>query len=113
MAGYRRHQHGKPDPPCELYRVVCIAAMDREGIDVNLMLPSGWFGAWTMIDDVGLETAVYEAYHRCMADYCSAFPGRLKGVILVCARDVETSIVEINRCAKEPWPLAVFVYAPY
>jgi predicted TIM-barrel fold metal-dependent hydrolase len=113
MAGYKRHQHGKPDPLCERDPAVRIKDMDREGIDVNLMLPSGWFGAWTMIDDVKLETAVYEAYHRWMAHYCLAFPGRLKGVVLACARDVQTSVLEINRCAKEPWPLAVFVYAPY
>jgi predicted TIM-barrel fold metal-dependent hydrolase len=37
----------------------------------------------------------------------------LKGVICVAARDVETSLAEVRRCAQESWPLAVFVYAPY
>jgi len=44
---------------------------------------------------------------------CAAFPSRLKGVILVSARDVSGSLAELHRCAKESWPLAVFVYAPY
>ncbi len=48
-----------------------------------------------------------------MADYCAAFPDRLKGVIVVAARDVKTSLAELQRAAKESWPLAVFVYAPY
>ena len=48
-----------------------------------------------------------------MADYCAAFPDRLKGVIVVAARDVNTSLAELQRAAKESWPLAVFVYAPY
>ena len=54
MAGYKKHQHGKPDPLCERDPAVRIKDMDREGIDVNLMLPSGWFGAWTMIDDISV-----------------------------------------------------------
>lgn len=113
MSGYKRHQHGKPNPLCECDPAARIRDMDIEGIDVNLMLPSGWFGCWTTIKDVRLETAIYEAYHRWMADYCAAFPSRLKGVILAAARDVKTSVAEIERAAKEAWPLAVFVYAPY
>jgi len=113
MSGYKRHQHGKPNPLCERDAAVRIADMDIEGVDVELMLPSGWFGCWTTIDDVALETAVYEAYHRWMADYCAAFSSRLKGVIAIAARNVDTSLAELRRCAKEDWPLAVFVYAPY
>jgi len=113
MSGYKRHQHGKPDPLCERDPAVRLKDMDIEGIDVNLMLPSGWFGAWTTIDDVSLEAAIYQAYHRWMADYCSASPSRLKGVILIQARDIKASLAELHRCAKESWPLAIFVYAPY
>jgi len=113
MSGYKRHQHGKPNPLCERDPAVRIKDMDCEGIDVNLMLPSGWFGCWTTIDDAELESAVYQAYHRWMADYCGAFPRRLKGVIAVAARDIAGSLKELHRAAKEDWPLAVFVYAPY
>jgi predicted TIM-barrel fold metal-dependent hydrolase len=113
MSGYKRHQHGNPNPFSERDPAARIRDMDIEGIDVNLMLPSGWFGCWTTINDVGLETAIYEAYHRWMFDYCAAFPNRLKGVILAAARDVKTSVAEIERAAKETWPLAVFVYAPH
>src|ERR1041384_505523 len=113
MSGYKRHQHGKPNPLCERDPAARIRDMEIEGIDVNLMLPSGWFGCWTTIKDIELETAMYQAYHRWMADYCAPFPGRLKGVILAAARDVRTSVAEIERAANEPWPLAVFVYAPH
>ena len=41
-----------------------IKDMDFEGVDVNLTLPSGWFGTWTAGDDVALEMAMYRAYHR-------------------------------------------------
>ena len=113
MSGYKRHQHGKPNPLCERDPAVRIKDMDVEGVDVNLMLPSGWFGAWTTVEDISIETGMYEAYHRWMADYCSAFPSRLKGVILISVRDIEKSLTELHRCAKESWPLAIFVYAPY
>jgi predicted TIM-barrel fold metal-dependent hydrolase len=113
MSGYKRHQHGKPNPLCERDPAVRIKDMDVEGVDVNLMLPSGWFGAWTTVEDISIETGMYEAYHRWMAGYCSAFPSRLKGVILISVRDIEKSLTELHRCAKESWPLAIFVYAPY
>jgi len=113
MQGYKRHQHGKPNPLCERDPNVRITDMDSEGVDVNLMLPSGWFGTWTTVDDASIETAMYEAYHRWIGDYCAAFPSRLKGVICVAARSVETSLAELHRAAKQSWPLAVFVYAPY
>jgi len=90
-----------------------IKDMDYEGVDVNLTLPSGWFGTWTTSENIALESAMYRAYHRWMKDYCGAFPNRITGVILASSRDVEGSVKEIERCAKEDWPLAVFVYAPF
>src|ERR1700733_12241486 len=42
-----------PDPASR------IADMDHEGVDVNLTLPSGWFGTWTAGEDVALEMAMY------------------------------------------------------
>ena len=89
-----------------------IKDMDYEGVDVNLTLPSGWFGTWTT-DDPALETGMYRAYHRWMEDYCGAFPGRLGGVILASARDVAGSVAEIRRCGKSRWAWAVLPYAPY
>ena len=90
-----------------------IKDMDYEGVDVNLTLPSGWFGTWTTGDDVRFELAMYHAYHRWMNDYCGAFPDRLGGVILACARDVESSVREMRRWGKSRWPWAVMLYAPY
>ncbi len=80
-----------------------IKDMDYEGVDVNLTLPSGWFGTWTAGDDVALEMAMYRAYHRWMADYCGAYPNRLGGVILAGARDIEGALAEIRRWGKSGW----------
>ena len=56
--------------------------MDHEGVDVNLTLPSGWFGTWTAGDDVALEMAMYRGYHRWMADYCGSYATREFGRFL-------------------------------
>ena len=90
-----------------------IADMDYEGVDVNLTLPSGWFGTWTTGDDVAFELAMYRAYHRWMQDYCGAFPDRLGGVILACARDVAASVQEMRSWRQARWAWAVMLYAPY
>jgi predicted TIM-barrel fold metal-dependent hydrolase len=89
-----------------------IADMDFEGVDVNLTLPSGWFGTWTAGDDVALEMAMYRAYHRWMHDYCGAYPARLGGVILAGARDIEVSLGEMRRWGNSAWAWGMMVYAP-
>jgi predicted TIM-barrel fold metal-dependent hydrolase len=86
--------------------------MDLEGVDVNLTLPSSWFGTFSANEDVELEMAMYRAFHRWMAEYCGSYPTRIKGVICVTPRDVEGSLQELEKCAQEEWPLAVHVYTP-
>jgi len=90
-----------------------IKDMDFEGVDVNLTLPSGWFGTWTSDADVALEAGMYRAYHRWMEAYCGQFPDRLGGVILACGRDVKSAVEEIERWGKSRWAWGVLPYAPY
>ena len=85
--------------------------MDLEGVDVNLTLPSGWFGTWTLSEDVTLETGMYRAYHRWMEEYCAAYPDRLGGVILCTARDIDASVAEIEQWGKSRWAWGILVYA--
>jgi predicted TIM-barrel fold metal-dependent hydrolase len=86
--------------------------MDLEGIDVNMILPSGGVPAFCSIDDVALELAVYQAYHRFLADYCAPYPDRLASVVLVTARDAAGSVAEIRRCAEAAWPVGIFPICP-
>ncbi len=114
MAGFTgAHKGNDPSPLVDANPAARIQDMDEEGVDVNLTLPSGWFGTWTLSEDVDVETTMYRAYHRWMADYCGAFPDRITGVILVSARDVDAGLKEMAHWAKSRWPLGVFVYAPY
>ena len=82
--------------------------MDLEGVDVNMFLPSGSAPSFCALDDVKLEQAIYQAYHRYLADYCAPYPDRLTSVILVTARDPAGSLAEIRRCGKDAWPVGIF-----
>jgi len=114
MAGFTgAHGARKPSPLVDYDPGERIKDMDFEGVDVNLTLPSGWFGTWTAGDDVALEMGMYRAYHRWMAEYCGAVPDRLGGVILASSRDVAGSLEEIHRWGKSRWAWGLMVYAPY
>ena len=51
--------------------------MDIEGVDVNMILPSGGVPAFCALDDVALEQAMYQAYHRFLARLLRPLPGSL------------------------------------
>jgi uncharacterized protein len=102
----------RPAPLVDADPAERIKDMDHEGVDVNLTLPSGWFGTWTAGDDVTLEMAMYRAYHRWMADYCGAYQNRLGGVILAGARDIDAALAEIRRWGRASWAWGMMVYAP-
>lgn len=101
-----------PDPDIDRDASLRIADMDLEGVDVNLMLPSGWLGGFTATPDVILEAAVLRAFNRWMHDYCAEYPARLGGVVALSCRSVEEAVREIERCAAERWAWGVFPYAP-
>jgi len=114
MAGFTGvARERQPSPLVDADPSARIADMDLEGVEVNLTLPSGWFGTWTSGDDVMLEMAMYRAYHRWMADYCGAYPRRLGGVILAGSRDVAGTLAEMRRWVSAAWAWGVLVYAPF
>ena len=86
--------------------------MDLEGIDVNMVLPSGGLPALCSVDDPALEVAMYEAYHRFLKEFCAPYPDRLTSVILVSGRDIPASVAEVHRCGKETWPVGIFPICP-
>lgn len=114
MAGFTGPKtERKPSPHVDVDVKARIADMDFEGVDVNLLLPSGWYGTWTAGEDVSLEMGMYSAYHRWMEDYCGAYPDRLGGLILVSSRDVKSGVEQIKKWGKSRWTWGVLPYAPY
>jgi predicted TIM-barrel fold metal-dependent hydrolase len=85
--------------------------MDREGVDVHLLIPATFANAATVLDnEMALE--LYSSYHRYLAEYCSVDPARLKGSILAAGVDPEWSAKQIRSLGKEPWCAAVIVILP-
>lgn len=75
--------------------------MDREGIDIHLLIPGTWPQSATVLP-VEVAIGLYEAYARYMADFCSADPDRLKSALLVTAREPEWSAKQIKNNAAQP-----------
>jgi predicted TIM-barrel fold metal-dependent hydrolase len=88
-----------------------LSDMDREGRDVDLIIPATFANAATTLDDeMALE--LYAAYHRYLHDYCSVSPDRLKGAPLAAGIDPSWTAREIRRLASEPWVAAVIPVLP-
>lgn len=85
--------------------------MDREGRDVDVIIP-GTFATAISAIDTSLALELYRAYHRYMTDYCSADPGRLKGTMLAPGAEPEWAAREIARVSNEAWVCAVTVVLP-
>ena len=101
MAGFQAAYKGrKPNLKVDDDPAARIEDMDFEGVDVNLTLPSGWLGTWTLEENPAIETAMYRAYHQWMDDYCGAYPDRLGGLILLSSRDIEGGLKEIEKMGQ-------------
>ncbi len=87
-----------------------VRAMDKEGMDVALMYPSrGLFAVATdkLAPDFG--AAIAQAYNDWMADFCSPFPDRMKGIGMVFPTDVAAAVEEAGRCVKRLGFKGVFI----
>jgi predicted TIM-barrel fold metal-dependent hydrolase len=87
-----------------------LADMDKEGVDVGILLPTaGLYAIWSDHIDAPLAAAMARAYNNYLADYCKADSKRLKGVALLPLQSVEESVVELRRAVKELGFVAAFM----
>jgi predicted TIM-barrel fold metal-dependent hydrolase len=85
-----------------------IKDMDREGIDIAVLFATV-VSSFCSLKTVEFEIAMICAYHRWLADYCSAYPERLKGVAVLPMRDPERAAEMIRQVAREPWTVGVYL----
>lgn len=90
------------------YSDVRVRDMDEEGVDVQLMVPSGA----NSHPDPEVELAFIQAQHRFLDDFCKPYPDRLKSLIVVSARNVQASVAEIKRWKDARWAVGVQPYMP-
>ena len=85
-----------------------IKDMDREGIDIAVLFATV-ASSFCVLKSLDFELAMIRAYHRWLADYCSAYPGRLRGVAVMPMRDPSLAASLIREIADEPWVVGVYL----
>jgi uncharacterized protein len=104
----RKPEGETPDPRGGWDPQLRIKDMDREGIDVAVCFAT-IVSSFCALKSVDFEAAMVRAYHRWLADYCAAYPKRIKGVAVVPMRAPELAAEEIHRVAREPWCVGVYL----
>ena len=79
--------------------------MDKIGVAVQVIYPTLFLVYLT--DDARLEAALCRAYNRFLANACAKAPDRLKWVVLLPLRDIDTSLAEM-KWAKEHGAVGIF-----
>src|SRR5438876_718438 len=88
-----------------------LADVDTEGRDIDFIIPGPWaYGAPALA--AHLTRGLYAAYHRYMAEYCSADARRLKSMVLAPATDAASSARVIELVVGEEWVAAVWPLLP-
>jgi hypothetical protein len=77
-----------------------IKDLDVEGIDIQVLLGSLCLAAGSLRDP-GFALAFCKACNNYVAEFCSAYPDRLKGVAVVPLQDVPAAVGEARRAVKE------------
>ena len=76
-----------------------IKDMDVDGVQAALLYPSQGLFLYKL-QDSALLSAVCRAYNNWLADFCNAYPDRLKGIAMLNLDDVQDGIGELERAAR-------------
>ena len=84
--------------------------MDREGVDVAVLLPTvGLYATWADHVDTASAAAICRAYNDWLHDYCRTDPARLKAVALIPLQDVNEAVAELRRGVRDLGCVAAFI----
>jgi uncharacterized protein len=88
-----------------------LADMDREGVDVHLIIPATFATAVSALE-LDLAREIYEAYHRFIGWYCGHDPSRLKATVFLSGVDPDWSVRTLKALQDEPWVASATVVLP-
>ncbi len=74
--------------------------MEFDGIDVSILYPTVGLQLFCTVPDSELLSATFRAYNNWLADFCSPFPNKLKGIAMVNVDDPLDGVSELERCSK-------------
>ena len=75
-------------------------------------IPPSASSFYTRVADSELLTAIFRTYNDWLAEFCSPFPDRLKGIAMLNTDDVEVGVKELERCAKMGFAGAMITVFP-
>ncbi len=73
--------------------------MDLDGIDASLTYPNEGLLLYS-VPDGELLNATFKIYNDWLAEFCGAFPERIKGVAMINLDNVQEGVRELERCAE-------------
>ncbi len=76
-----------------------IKDMETDGVYGELLYPSTGLFLFK-VPDSELLSAIFRAYNDWLAEFCSSYPGRLKGIAMVNVDDVQDGIKELERARE-------------
>ncbi|MEE9149546.1 MAG: amidohydrolase family protein [Candidatus Tectomicrobia bacterium] len=77
-----------------------IKDMELDGVAAEVVYPTVGFLLYNMVEDSRLLSACFKAYNDWLAEFCGAYPDRLKGVALVNLDDVQEGVHELQRARQ-------------
>jgi predicted TIM-barrel fold metal-dependent hydrolase len=88
------------DPACNWDPTFRLRDMDTAAVDISIIFPSS-ADSFCALRDIGFESALHQAFHRFMRDYCADAGGRLWWVGASTMRDIPHSIAQLEYWTKE------------
>ena len=73
--------------------------MQLDGIDVSIVFPTIGLLLYSVLDSE-LLTALFKTYNDWVAEFCQAFPNKIKGIGMLNMDDIQEGVSELERCAK-------------
>ena len=75
--------------------------MDADGVEAEVVYPTTALHMYHKIHDAALLGAILAVYNDWIADFCEAYPHRLRGLAMIVLDDeIEAAAAELRRCAK-------------
>ena len=72
---------------------------DLDSVDAEVLYPTLGMRMYK-VEDVEYQDALFRAYNTWMADFCKAYPERLKGIGLISLTDIEKGMAETRRAKQ-------------
>lgn len=91
--------------------VARVAELDRDGVDAELLFPSGVIGWVIGTKDPDLHLAMVRAYNDFLSDFAAYAPDRLGGAALLPNRGIDECLAELERLEGMPGIVAYQIKA--